>query len=222
MGTLLNRRRYMGGGSPYDEFGYIKDGKVFHLDGINKGATDGSWVDLVGGNVFENNGAVSNDTYFYFSNNGYLIGTSHYGTIDYTVETCFAPDARFEGMVFQSGADTLAGTNIVLYQYLNRGLFLSKRPIYNLNSVVDNNTISLNENIGVQNGVTISRSANSDWWSSVDNFLIGLNMYRTGSKRMYYTGKIYSIRFYDRRLTTEEILHNQQVDNIRFNLGLNI
>jgi len=213
----------MGGGeSPYDEFGYIKAGKVFHLDGINKGTTDGSWVDLVGGNVFENNGAVSNDTYFYFSNNGYLIGTSHYGTIDYTVETCFAPDAQFKGMVFQSGKDQTAGTNIVLYQYLDDGLFLSKIPFYVLNPVVGNNTVSLNDNIGVQNGVTISRSTRSDWWAAVDNFLIGLNMYGNGAKRMYYTGKIYSIRFYDRRLTAEEILHNQQVDNARFNLGLSI
>ena len=217
----VNRRRVMGD-SPYDEYGYIKKGKVFHLDGINKGATDGSWVDLVGGNVFENNGAVSNDTYFYFSNNGYLIGTSHYGTIDYTVETCFAPDAQFRGMVFQSGTDAAAGTNIVLYQYLDQGLFLSNRPMYNLNSVVGNNTISLNENIGVQNGVTITRGIKSDWWAAVDNFLIGLNMYGEGTRRLYYIGKIYSIRFYDRRLTAEEILHNQQIDNIRFNLGLNI
>lgn len=210
------------GDSPYDEYGYIKKGKVFHLDGINKGATDGSWVDLVGSNVFENNGATSYDTHFHFANNGYMIGTSHYGTIDYTVETCFAPDAQFEGMVFQSGTDTATGKNIVLYQYLEQGLFLSKRPTYNLNSVVGNNTISLNENIGVQNGVTITRGTRSDWWISVDNFLIGLNMRGTEAKRLYYIGKIYSIRFYDRRLTADEILHNQQVDNIRFNLGLNI
>lgn len=217
----VNRRRVMGD-SPYDKYGYIKEGKVFHLDGINKGAADGSWVDLVGGNVFENHGAVSYDTYFYFSNEGYMIGTSHYGTTDYTVETCFAPDTMFKGIVFQSGADTTANTNTVLYQYLDTGLFLGHRPFYNLSNVVGNNTVSLNENIGVQNGVTISRSAYFNWWASVDNFLIGLNMYGTGTKRMYYTGKIYSIRFYDRRLTTEEILHNQQIDNIRFNLGLNI
>lgn len=33
---------------------------------------------------------------------------------------------------------------------------------------------------------------------------------------------IYSIRYYNRHLTDDEILYNQRVDNIRFNLGLNL
>ena len=38
----------------------------------------------------------------------------------------------------------------------------------------------------------------------------------------YFYGKIYSIRIYNRTLTEAEILANQNVDNLRFNLGLTL
>lgn len=38
--------------------GYITDGLVFHLDGINKGAKEGMWVDLVSGVEFAPDGEV--------------------------------------------------------------------------------------------------------------------------------------------------------------------
>lgn len=99
---MINRRRYMGGGGAPVPTDYIQDGLVFQLDGIDKGATDGTWVDLIGGNVFTNNGAISFDTYFYFSNKGHMNGTSMECSNQYTVEACFAPDSSFSGMVFQT------------------------------------------------------------------------------------------------------------------------
>lgn len=38
---------------------YVQDGLVFHLDGINKGNVQGSWVDLIDGVDFPNHGATS-------------------------------------------------------------------------------------------------------------------------------------------------------------------
>lgn len=217
MGTLLNRRRYMGGGvSPYDEFGYIKDGKVFHLDGINKGATDGSWVDLVGGKVFTNSGAVSYGDHFYFANNAHMDGESMYGSLQYTIEVCFAPDSSFTGMVFQSANQKKSEA---MYLYLNQGLFLDRRPFYSLVKNIGNNTLSLNENIGIQNGQVVTRSSSSDFYTS-SGFTIGYNGYSSG--RYFFKGKIYSIRLYNKRLTQDEILNNQSVDNTRFSLGLTI
>ena len=35
-------------------------------------------------------------------------------------------------------------------------------------------------------------------------------------------GRIYAIRYYNRRLTDDEIIYNQRVDNVRFNLGLTL
>lgn len=36
----------------------------------------------------------------------------------------------------------------------------------------------------------------------------------------FFTGLIKAIRYYNKALTAEEILHNQSIDNIRYNLGL--
>ena len=46
----------IGGGSPTE---YIQDGLVFWLDGENIGNTQGYWTDLIGGNLFQLFGDVS-------------------------------------------------------------------------------------------------------------------------------------------------------------------
>ena len=43
-----------------------------------------------------------------------------------------------------------------------------------------------------------------------------------GASKHPFNGHIYSIRFYNRKLTQAEQLHNQQVDNLRFNLELTL
>ena len=43
-----------------------------------------------------------------------------------------------------------------------------------------------------------------------------------GASSNYFTGNLYSIRVYNRKLTQEEMLKNQQVDNKRFNLLLSL
>ena len=217
MGTLLNRRRYMGGGGAPVPTDYIQDGLVFRLDGIDKGSTDGTWVDLIGGNVFTNNGATAFDTYFYFSNNGHMDGTRMECSNQYTVEACFAPDSSFSGMVFQTMTQA---SGKAMYLYLDQGLFLDRSAVYNLNNNVGNNTISLNVNLGVQNGQTISRGTKSDYWGNRGDFNIGYNSNSSG--RFFFTGKIYAIRIYSKLLTQAEMLNNQRVDNTRFNLGLTI
>lgn len=219
MGTLL-RRRYMGGGGAPVPTDYIQDGLVFQLDGIDKGATDGTWVDLIGGNVFTNNGAISFDTYFYFSNGGHMNGTRMECSNQYTVEACFAPDSSFSGMVFQTMSGMSVDKGEAMYLYLDQGLFLNHNAFYNLNKNVGNNTISLNVNLGVQNGQTISRGTHSDYWGNKDDFNIGYNSHWVG--RFFFTGKIYAIRIYSKLLTQAEMINNQRVDNTRFNLGLSI
>ncbi len=55
----------------FDEYGYIKDGRILHLDGLTKGNTDNAWTDLEQGLVFNIYGAVTELT------NGYsLPGTA--------------------------------------------------------------------------------------------------------------------------------------------------
>ena len=65
---------------------------------------------------------------------------------------------------------------------------------------------------------------NTDYWdpnNGTMRYRIGSSHAGTSAKNPF-NGHIYSIRFYNRKLTQAEQLHNQYVDNLRFNLGLNI
>lgn len=53
---MINRRRTYGKYNPYDQYGYIRKGLVFHFDGINKGDIENKWSDLIGEYTFPFNG----------------------------------------------------------------------------------------------------------------------------------------------------------------------
>ena len=217
MGTLLNRRRYMGGVAalPYDENSYIQDGLVFQLDGINKGTADGTWTDLKGGLVFTNYGAVEDANGFTFANNAYMrIESSFSPNENYTIESSFYCTTK--GVVISSGGDQKYN----LFMYLSDGLFLQHTNKYNYDITMNSNSIvSVNDSLGYINGRIAQRLSQSDYWGS-EGTNIGCSYY--GTSRRWFSGKIYAIRVYNRKLTSEELLYNQKVDNVRFNLGLTI
>ena len=216
MGTLLNRRRYMGSKKGYDENSYIQDGLVFQLDGINKGTTDGTWTDLKGGLVFTNYGAVEDANGFTFANNAYMRITSSFSPNEnYTIESSFYCTTK--GVVISSGNSTKYN----LFMYLSDGLFLQRANKYKYDITMNANSIvSVNDSLGYINGRIAQRLSQSDYWES-DGTNIGCSYYGS-SPRRWFSGKIYAIRVYNRKLTSEELLYNQKVDNVRFNLGLSI
>lgn len=57
-----------------------------------------------------------------------------------------------------------------------------------------------------------------------NNYLTGNyeGYYVGGANNRTFNGNICAIRIYNRRLTDDEILYNQRVDNLRFNLGLDL
>lgn len=81
---------------------------------------------------------------------------------------------------------------------------------------------SLSLNNCISNGIKITNyeSFGSFAPNSGNRFTIGYRQY--SSVEMRLLGEIYCIRMYNRTLTDNEILHNQRIDNRRFNLGLNI
>lgn len=203
---------------------YVTDGLVFHLDGIEKGATDGSWIDLVGGKVFTANNSTyiqpavdgftfiggSNDINVMINNNGLV------GTANWTMEAVCSP--------------TTWGTFNCIFSSSNRGcgLTLDGRYLYSNNSSggwvtnitsdhIEKVTLSLNKDIGLLNGEQLTTMKSSDQWTTT-----GFRVGSCQSKNHNFYGTIHSIRMYNRSLTLEERLHNQRIDNIRFNLGLNI
>ncbi len=218
------RRRLMlqvGKSDPYDNMGYIKAGKIFHLDGINKGDTEGAWTDLVGGIVYTNYNvtAIENGWSFPGTNGVYLgkSGTQFSPSANRTIEVCFYNKVESTLFLFVDGSSTTNNICLIIDKTY-KALFLQNQQTYNFFPTKDNpHCVSLNLDKGLYDGSEVQKST-STYWGSSDYSYIGRRN-RTGNP---YNGYIYSIRIYDRRLSAAEMLHNQQVDNERFNLGLDI
>lgn len=226
-------RAYLGDELVYenqDNNDYIQNGLVFHLDGINKGPNEGKWTDLVDGIEFENHGAVSTYDGWLFDNDAansttsdklisYLKGPAlSYLSNQCTLEICFIDNTN-------RNYYKLFATN--LRNCVCSGLDSTKRyygshvstpiscilPDYTKKIP---HTISSTKDIIIKDGVTFNAVDNNTYALSVlDGSIIGgqLDEYRG------FTGKIYSIRIYNRLLTEEEMIHNQQIDYNRFNLA---
>lgn len=210
----INRRRVMGnesGGSPTWQ-SYVQDGLVFQLDGVEKGAIDGTWVDLIGGMVF----TQADGTVTPVSNGWYFDGTcrmTNASIINYgentTLEVCMS-----NFMLFHSGS--WAKDNVYLYP-LGKSIFFLQResPV-----IVDNNSTLLNSPFTASfnldqchiNKVLYNQYGSVNFFSDSNNTDIGY--YRN----QYTTGTVYAIRIYNRRLTAQEQLANQDVDIKRFGI----
>lgn len=210
-----------GGESPYDEFGYIKDGKLFHLDGINKGGDATAWTDLLGGVKFTyTEHSIAYNDGVYFDGRGYILGDDIPSVRQYDYTLCTlevvyqVENNNAYQFVFGCGSYNVAfgcgkGTS---YTSTGSHAFYKGEPSLGVY------VVSMNEQRQIRNGVQME-ILNNDWWNVNNVYSIGGRTYGSAS---YYKGKVMSIRIYNRHLTAEEILHNQQVDNIRFNLGLSL
>lgn len=220
---------------------YVQSGLVLHLDGINKGS-ENSWIDSVSNRKFVERGNVTKDSSSYILNGSesyttylqYNISNFPEFEIDNsTVEVCYKLAADADAYyIFGSGIRHsfnpliyVNTTNITwnedghtYYNYCENSdsvLFHHENPI----------TLSINGNRGIINGEVkgeISQETTDYWDENGDGrFRIGAATRGTAARNPF-NGHIYSIRFYNRKLTQAEQLHNQQVDNTRFNLGLTI
>lgn len=232
MGTLLNRRRYMGGAK---EQGYIQDGLVFWLDGIDDGGVEGHWIDLKQNADFTLNETISKGTY------GYIFTTSDaskrailnsslnipsYSTA--TVQICFKSNVNtgtrntVECTIFNT---MTTGYGPFLRYYYNKAEDWikittaktgSKAIIVPMNqdkTMIDS-TMSIAAGIGYLNGQEVTIVSLGGGYGAGSNIYLG----GLTNQTICYC----AIRMYNRILTATEIVHNQKIDNIRFNLGLTI
>lgn len=227
MGQMINRRRVMGGKSnPYDEYGYIKKGKVFHLDGIDKGNTANTWTDLIAGYTFPYNqySTVELDGVSFSGgtkNAGWIqseqtVVRGAFPTTTCTIECVFTSISG--NCLFNSGRDQNITFALSTHKYHFFPLNTSQKCYSCVNSA-GTHTVSLNNNLGVEDGQELVSTNATAWQQTAGYMAIGARNYGSTNP---FTGKVFSIRIYNRLLTKEEMLHNQEVDNIRFNLGLNI
>lgn len=223
MYSFLRRRQMMlAGGSPTPPGPapgqYVQDGLILHLDGIDKGNTEGKWTSLVGGYEFTNYRAVFNENNVefnvanspYVENTDFVVPLATVGTIEICYETSVtAAIQRLFWPITTNGAGRFA----VGFYYTSSTLKLIwsynlSKPMYV--PVPSKGTVSVNNVAAVSNGSAMTQSG-SDYWT-------GTNL--TNKIGHQFTGKIYSIRIYNRQLTKAEMTANQAVDNSRFGLGL--
>lgn len=206
----------MGGVSEqYNENSYVQDGLIFQLDGIAKGnsADTSTWVDLKGGLVFTQNGVVTST-----EKGWYLDGTSNLtcasvlsDNTDYTIEVCASNNIVWHNGGWRGGNPFFYNNGKSLY-FLQRNVPMLDD---NMSTIMSNPfTTSLNLDICYINKVLYTGRGRSNFWSDQERFDIGL------FRGDYSTGTIYAIRIYSRRLTSEEQLHNQDVDIARFNISV--
>ena len=92
----------------------------------------------------------------------------------------------------------------------------------NLIDTIAKNTLSMNKSVAVHNGTELETLGANHWANVKGGRTIGAQWHSTSGLTEYATGKIFSIRVYNKLLTKAEMIHNQHVDNVRFSLGLTL
>lgn len=205
--------------------GYITDGLVLYLDGINKGSTPNAWSNLVGDEVFENIAATSISDGWRFDGSGGLTKSGPLVSTDvgsdsprtHTIEIVLDTNNNKTMIMLASGNET----GLVLGYYGSAGHIISGTSLvaYQTQVADKRRVLSVNSGQAMENGIVLESVSETYFSGSVGNkSTIG---YRDRySVNNPFIGDILCIRIYNRLLTEQEMRHNQIIDNERFNIGL--
>ena len=213
---------------PEEDMGYVQDGLVFHLDGINKGSNPTRWESLVGDYYFTfNEHATLESNAVLMDGNGYLSGAANgdpngylnVSASDGTIEACVQYlGGSNSGFIFANKFPQtlwlIVSPGGITYRGVGTGTDGSQNIIKfpNLTDLIPNPfTVSLEKGAALLNGLLAIGTA-SDGWNN-QRFSISNDYYNKSFR-------LFSLRVYNRQLTYAEMLANQAVDNERFNLGL--
>lgn len=204
---------------------YISDGLYLYLDAedFNGGS---HWIDRARGVVFDNFGVEKIDNYAYFAGTQYLRSLAD-GVlyVNGTLEIVFQADFNLSNRVLYRADYNVEnwcfGWNT--YGGATGSLWLKDRRWYNaMTSVYDADTFRMKHTFSatydyiyqdlydmarVQQGSNFDSHKTSMTW-------IG----QRGNNSQFFIGRLYCIRLYTRRLSIQEILHNQQIDIKKYNL----
>ena len=215
--TLVFSGETSGGGELSD---YVQSGLVLHMDGKTGKTGTSSWESVVGNVVFTNNGATFNADHIYFdgvddclTNTSFSGPTSGSGTIEVVYDSELYGSSSTLIFASKTNNGLSFGINASKYIIFTIGSTTRVRPISTLSKA----STSVSTARQLQNGVQMSTTSNSNWTGRDSTNHIGRR-----SSGNYFKGKIYSIRIYSRQLSSDEVLKNLAVDNIRFELGLTL
>ena len=215
MGTMIERKKRLM--MLTQEETYIKDGLVLWMDGIKKGNTAGAWVDQANGHIFTVvNDVIFGNSYVQTSATAYLTNTTFaspmvsVGTIEIVISDYVGSENPIVFMPNNSGIAFGIYDNKIIWSSGGTGAAYIFAPI---NSKI----YSIHANRAFVDGIYTECGGGNSWVRNDSNNYIGRR-----SSGNQFSGKIHAIRLYNRQLTDDEILHNQRIDNKRFNLGLTI
>ena len=193
---------------------YAKNGLILWLDGIDKGNTEGKWIDkaselefiLTGDYTFE-------DTSVHFTN-----ASADCSTIinPVTLEIVLKNENNGYGTVF---TNNIANQSVVFNnsKYIQTGGGSYKKSYPSMQDTIINYTICFNSNKQVtkcyKNGQLQTEGGSTESWGAT---YTGTRIGKYGTGNYPFVGNIYCIRAYDRELTEEEIRSNHKIDIQRF------
>ena len=210
----------MAAGSIPSVSAYVQDGLILHMDGIEKGSTTNRWTSVIGGyqfvpqgsgTVLFNDNNIELDGSSYLRNSSFTPVSSNVGTIEVVTEI-----TPTNSCIFIPRWGT--GYTIAAGMFGSGFLFGVKTATARYPNATGKLSISANGDRCIYNGVG-QQVNGSDYIavSGLDYNLIGAR-YRNSAYGYYATGKIYSIRIYNRKLTEEEMLSNFSIDKARFGI----
>lgn len=213
----LNRRRYN-----VVIPDYITDGLIFHLDGFNKGETEGIWTDLIGNRKFTNGGeAVFEKDCVRFTGtaNSYLTGSntpSGWTAGSYTIEVCFYSESTSGCVLFKGRTGGVALIRSGGFHGRSASSASSSIPRFS-NNGTNPCTVSYTTDHAMQGFKEMAVASSTTYLNGGHSSAqIGARRTNATTTDVRLTGKIYDIRIYNRQLTLAEMLHNQKVDKLRY------
>ena len=223
----MNRRRVMGGGIPAQPSwqSYVQNGLVACWDGeANTGTSHDAdatnWIDCVAGYVTAGHNATWGDNYAAFGGSTRFIVSAADAIAAFKnlyVEAVFMTNSptAFQ-MVFCSESKRVIGLNKTVL--VLAGSSSGNKPGYSPITTTDIVSLSVNySNWSLyKNGVQQTKTMDV-LNGTGNNYLIGARL-QGSSWSGYLNGKIYCLRFYDRKLSESEIVTNFNVDKARFGI----
>lgn len=193
---------------------YVQDGLVFQLDGIDKGNVEGAWVDRKAGKQFTLNNCIVNSDNIQF--NGTDSKAVYNQLLDFgtttTVEVVYTSEKN-ANTIISSGDKVqliaLMATSGYKYRYFSGNqvtgeTFPDPTAIHTLSIPTSGRPI-------------LDQIAQPKTFKDIYTVSDTTHTY-VGGNPSYLKGKIYSIRIYNRNLTSAEMMKNQMIDIERFNI----
>ena len=209
--------------------GYVTDGLAFFLDGLQL-VSASQWTDIVGGRTFELIDCVKADPGILFNGstskglyNGAITGDWENETIEAAIAGTSGGEARCVlGQPYQNGS---VGISLLL-SAADRGKRSAVLGIDGAAHVCkwfasDSKTVSARAGLCVANKTVVSNTQNvTATRNETNTTTLGMRVVEDNFTLALFSGTIYAIRVYDRKLTEAEMIQNQQADIDRYGITI--